>query len=71
MRTTPLRYLNEYRLQRAAELLHTTGEPVDAIARQCGFKQSSHFGKCFKAKTGQTPRAYRTGSQAPSASTTM
>ena len=59
MQTTPLKYLTEYRLQKAAELLTTTDEPIGTIAMNVGFKQSSHFGKCFKEKTGYSPRRYR------------
>jgi len=59
MQTTPLKYLMEYRLQKAAELLATTDEPIGTIAMNVGFKQSSHFGKCFKEKTGYSPRRYR------------
>lgn len=59
LQTTPHRYLVEYRLARAAELLRSTDEPVGAIARGVGFGQQSHFGKCFKAKTGVTPAEYR------------
>lgn len=59
MQTTPLKYLMEYRLQKAAELLIVTDDPVGTIAMNVGFKQSSHFGKCFKEKTGYSPRDYR------------
>lgn len=59
MQTTPLKYLMEYRLQKAAELLISTTEPIGTIATNVGFKQSSHFGKCFREKTGYSPRDYR------------
>ncbi|MEE3362623.1 MAG: AraC family transcriptional regulator [Anaerovoracaceae bacterium] len=57
--TTPYKYLTSYRLRRAAQLLATTDEPVGLIAGDVGFHQASHFGKCFKEKTGYSPREYR------------
>ena len=66
--TTPCRYLTEYRLSKAAELLAGTDEPVGNIAAAVGFHQMSHFGKCFKEKTGCSPKAYRErNQQCPSA----
>lgn len=56
---TPYRYLMEYRLARASELLRGTDRPVSVIALDCGFRQASHFGKLFREKTGYTPREYR------------
>lgn len=59
LNTTPYKYLAEYRLSKAAELLRETVEPVGNIATAVGFHQMSHFGKCFKEKTGYSPKAYR------------
>lgn len=59
LRTTPYRYLIEYRLSKAAALLEKTDLPVSTIAMDVGFRQLSHFGKCFKEKTGLAPRDYR------------
>ena len=59
LNTTPYKYLNEYRLSKAAQLLAQSEEPVGVIAGRVGFSQMSYFGKCFKQKTGQTPREYR------------
>ena len=59
METTPYKYLIEYRLSMAAQLLKTTSEPVGNIAASVGFRQMSHFGKCFREKTGYSPKAYR------------
>lgn len=57
--TTPYKYLLEFRLSKAAALLKETTLPVGIIAEKVGFHQVSHFGKCFKQKTGHTPREYR------------
>ena len=59
MGTTPYKYLTEYRLSKAAQLLVKTNEPVGNIAVAVGFHQMSHFGKCFKEKTGYSPKEYR------------
>lgn len=59
LNTTPYKYLTEYRLSKAAELLRETVEPVGNIAASVGFHQMSHFGKCFKEKTGYSPKVYR------------
>ena len=59
MNTTPYKYLTEYRLSKAAQLLKKTNEPIGNIAAAVGFPQMSHFGKCFKEKMGCSPKAYR------------
>lgn len=59
MGTTPYKYLTEYRLSKAAQLLEKTNESVGNIAAAVGFHQMSHFGKCFKEKTGYSPMEYR------------
>ena len=59
MQTTPYKYIMEYRLSKAAALLKATDEPIGNIASDVGFRQISHFGKCFREKTGYSPREYR------------
>ena len=59
LQTTPYKYLMECRLLKAAELLTTTDLPIGVISENVGFHQVSHFGKCFKEKTGYSPRDYR------------
>ncbi|MBS5521288.1 MAG: helix-turn-helix transcriptional regulator [Clostridiales bacterium] len=59
LNTTPYKYLTEYRLSKAAQLLKTTDEPVGNIAAAVGFHLISHFGKCFREKTGYSPKTYR------------
>ena len=59
LQTTPYRYLVDYRLFKAAELLSSTDLSVGAVAQAAGFHQQSYFGKCFKERTGLTPREYR------------
>ena len=52
-------FLNEYRLNAAAEALHTTDETILTIASRCGFETLSYFNRAFKAHFGMTPREYR------------
>lgn len=59
LQTTPYKYLNEFRLMKACELLRDSTLSIAAIAESVGFKQQSHFGECFKEKMGVTPRQYR------------
>lgn len=59
LQTTPYKYLMEYRLSKAADLLKTTDLPIGVISENVGFHQVSHFGKCFKEKTGYNPKDYR------------
>lgn len=56
---TPYRYLMEYRLSKAAERLRQTDVPIAIIAVESGFSHLSHFGKCFREKTGMSPSEYR------------
>ena len=59
LETTPYKYLSEFRLSKAAQLLRETDRPISEIAAEVGFQQLSHFGKCFREKAGCSPRAYR------------
>lgn len=53
------RYLVECRINKAKELLTTTGLTVIEICEQSGFQDISHFCSSFKKATGMTPSAYR------------
>ena len=59
LQTTPYRYLTEYRLFKAADMLKNTDKPVTIIASDVGFSHVSHFGKSFREKTGLSPSEYR------------
>lgn len=65
LQTTPYKYLMEFRLSKAAAMLKNTDEPIKSIATAVGFNQISHFGECFKEKTGFSPRDYRRAQQIP------
>ncbi|MCI8540762.1 MAG: AraC family transcriptional regulator [Erysipelotrichaceae bacterium] len=57
--TTPMKYLSEYRLSKAADLLINTTLSINDIAERTGFHQLSYFGKCFKDQMKCAPRIYR------------
>ena len=57
--TTPVEYLNSYRLEEAARRLLKEHTPVAEIALACGFSQQSYFGRMFQKEYGMTPLAYR------------
>ena len=57
--STPVTYLNEYRLGRAKKLLAETDRTVTQIAAETGFDSSSYFTRCFTGTFGITPMAFR------------
>ena len=57
--TTPIQYLRQYRIQRSAQLLAGTREPVADIAARCGFQDVSYFTKTFRELRGCSPTEYR------------
>lgn len=57
--TTPMGYLNRYRLEKAREQLISTRESVTAIAGICGFDNPSYFSEMFRKTYGESPREVR------------
>ncbi|WP_330509137.1 AraC family transcriptional regulator [Parablautia intestinalis] len=57
---SPVNYLVNYRLKRAAKLLVTTQNSVSSIARDTGFENIGYFCRRFKKTFGVTPVEYRT-----------
>ena len=57
--TSPLKYVNEARLNQAKRLLKSTDESVAQIAEETGFRDLYHFSKRFKASTGYSPSDFR------------
>ena len=60
---TPMEYLNQYRINRAAERLLSTDDFIEDIAYECGFNDISYFIKLFKRYKNKTPLKYRTEGQ--------
>lgn len=57
--TTPIQYVKQFRIQKAAELLLTTDLKVIEIGSRCGFQEMSYFAKTFRELRGYTPTQYR------------
>jgi AraC family transcriptional regulator, arabinose operon regulatory protein len=55
----PLQYLEELRLQRAAQLLRSTGLRISEIAEEVGYEEAFYFSSRFRKKFGQPPSHYR------------
>lgn len=60
---TPLDYVNNYRVEQAAQKLLTTDLSVTDISLECGFNDSSYFVKVFRKYRGLTPNQYRKANQ--------
>jgi AraC-like DNA-binding protein/mannose-6-phosphate isomerase-like protein (cupin superfamily) len=54
-----MKYLNNYRIERAQTLLANTDESMASISQQIGFCDQSYFGMVFRRTLGMTPAAYR------------
>ena len=54
-----VRYLNNYRLDKAAEALRETNRPVGEIREAVGFSGDSYFIMLFRDRFGCTPQQYR------------
>ena len=57
--TTPMRYVQQYRIQRASYLLEHTGLKIIDIGVQCGFQEMGYFSKVFRKFQGCTPSEWR------------
>ena len=52
------RYIKQYRLEKAKELLDTTQLGIAEIAAAVGFQNTNYFSKCFKKNYGISPSDY-------------
>lgn len=59
--TTPIQYLRNYRIQRAARMLSESRISVGDAATRCGFQDVSYFSKTFREIMGCTPKEYQNG----------
>jgi AraC-like DNA-binding protein len=62
---SPLRYLAQYRLDRARELLLSTHLTMREIAAAVGFGDAFYFSRAFRRAEGVSPTAYRMAEQSP------
>ena len=56
---TPIQYVKQYRIQKAAELLIASDRTISDIGGQCGFYDMSYFSKEFRKIYSCTPSEYR------------
>ncbi len=59
LRTTPSRYLREFRLQQAEAMLVSSKEKTADVGAACGFSDAAYFTKLFREAKGLTPVEYR------------
>lgn len=57
--TTPIEYLQRYRVHQARRLLKDTERSVTEIALDVGFSDSGYFSRIFRRVTGMSPETYR------------
>lgn len=53
-------YIRTLRVEKAKELLRTTGLKVYEVAQRVGYMDPKYFARVFKAETGRMPCGYRT-----------
>lgn len=63
--TTPIEFLNSYRIDQGARMLLETNEKVVNIAQECGFSQQSYFNRLFLRTFNCTPLEYRKRGKKP------
>jgi AraC-like DNA-binding protein len=55
----PFGHITRRRMQRAQELMLTTGEPLSQIALACGLYDQAHFTRVFRRVVGVSPNVWR------------
>lgn len=58
---SPMSYLLDLRMKRAASLLHQEGLAIREVAVRCGFQDANYFSKAFRKAFGMSPLDYRRG----------
>ena len=56
---TPIQYLKQYRIQRAAKLLTESSMKIVDVGTECGFQEMSYFARAFRDMKGCTPSQFR------------
>lgn len=58
--SSPIQYLNSYRIVKAIELLRQSNMSITEISYEVGFQSLPHFNRVFRKATGKSPRAFKT-----------
>jgi transcriptional regulator GlxA family with amidase domain len=58
---SPIRYLTEWRMHLARDLLASTDLSVAAVARRVGYDAEEAFSRAFKRHVGSPPASWRAG----------
>jgi two-component system response regulator YesN len=53
------RFIEKVRVDAAAVLLLSSNRKAGDIAKACGFRNTSYFGKCFRGIYGMSPTVFR------------
>lgn len=56
---TPVDFIREMRLKRATQLIENSSYNFSQIAYMTGFSDPKYFSKCFKRRSGVSPREYK------------
>ncbi len=56
---SPIKYIVELKMRRAAQLLQNTKYPIKEVAAQCGFDDSGYFCNVFRKVHGVSPQKFR------------
>ena len=56
---TPVKYINNLRINKAKALLTDTNTSLEEISLKCGYNEYSYFSRVFAKITGKTPSEYR------------
>lgn len=58
-KNSPAKYIKHKRLEKAAQLLKTSDQPISEIAWDCGFENAAHFSTSFLSHFNVSPKLYR------------
>jgi transcriptional regulator GlxA family with amidase domain len=56
---TPMQWVNGIRIKHAQELLETTSDSIENVARRAGFVSTANFREQFRRLAGVAPQSYR------------
>ena len=57
--STPIDYINGFRMEQAQHLLLTTKHPISVVANEVGIGDRSYFAKLFRKYSGYPPHEFR------------